>query len=718
MRYFIVLLIIGLAGQLSAQKGVLKSADKYFEAGLYREAQQHYDQYNAVEKDRDAVFKRGISNYYINNIDAAITDLTKAYTLEVEDPRVYYYVGRALHSKGDFADAVRFYKNYLREIDNSDQQSEVIDRIRRCATGIKIQYNEQLAFVENLGPSVNTQYNEVHPVQSPSNQNKYYFSSDRDDATGGRRNRNGLKDEIYGTYSKDMYAVELNDGNWTAVSAFHPLLNSAKHDELMDFNPTGDVMYYQQYRGDQAEILTDTFKVGQSVEDQYPSLLSSPAIAELGDKDLSVFNDSTLLFASKRAGGYGGYDLYISVKSSGRWQAPVNLGPQVNSAYNDVAPFLARSGSKLYFSSDRVESMGGYDIFVADYSLEAERWNAAANIGLPINSGRDDMHYSLSADGTVGVFASDRVNSKGGFDLYMAYMKNQVYEQLMYTEVVPFATSAAAPDSVQEVAGAEGSTVIKTIPVTVPVKTREFYNTPLYYDGSEIVLTAANTNRLDALYDVLVIFPETKVLLTAYSLAEGMTEFDLYFSIKRAEKAASYLVEKGVSPERLYVRGLGANFPLVKEVVNGRVSRLAEKNNRRIEITILDADPAALEVVDDMPVVSDNLRDGAGDEYRSVTSGVSFKVLVSTVKQMYKGDVLKKYNEATIEKRMDSEFYDYTIGVLSSYDKARMLKNTLMREGLADATVLAYLNGKVLMPAEAEALSSQNPEIAKYLQYE
>jgi len=717
MRHYIVLVIVVLSTQVWGQKGLLKSADKYFEAEMYEEALDHYKQYGNIDKDKEAVFKRGVANYYTNNIDDAISDLTAAYTLELEEPLVYYYVGRALHSKGDYSDAVKFYKNYLREIEDKDERSRVVDMIRRCGTGINNQYNEQLAFVENLGPSVNSKYDEVHPVQSPSNQSKYYFSSSRDDATGGRRNSEGLRDEIYGKYSKDMYAVELTDGNWTAVSAFHPLLNSAKDDELMDFSPSGEVMYYLQYRSGQAEMLTDTFSQDGNQEDQNSSVLALPAIAELGDKDLSIFNDSTVLFASRREGGYGGYDLYVSVRANGQWQAPVNMGPQINTQYNEVAPFLAKSGRKLYFSSNSVGSIGGYDIFSAEFSMEGNRWSAASNMGLPINSGRDDLHYSLSADGTVGVFSSDRVDSKGGHDLYMAYMKNQVTDQLMYTEVLPFATDVATQDSLQDVANAIDETSTVGTPSTATVATREYYNTPLYYGSDELVVTPANSSKLDALYDLLVILPETKVLLTAFSVKEGMTEFDLYFSIKRAEKAAAYLVDKGIAKDRLYVRGTGSNFPLAKEMVNGRISRLAQKNNRRVEVTILDAKTGTLDVVPDAPVIAENIRDGAGDNYATVTEGISFKVLISTVKQMYKGDVLKKYNEATIEKRMDSEFYDYTIGVVDKYDEARRLKNELVRTGLTDATIKVYLNGKVLSNSELEAAGLEYPEVARYLQY-
>ncbi len=715
IRIVVVLCLLGFSLTSSAQKGILKSANKYFEAEIYDEALKLYNQYEKVEKDKKVLFRRGISNYETNHIDDAIRDLTKAFSLGIDDKKIYLHVGRAMHSKGEYKDAVKFYKNYLRYIDDENEKRMVIDAIKRCASGINNQYNEQLAFVENMGSTVNSTYDEIHPVQSPTNQNKYYFSSNRDDANGGRRNKNGLKDEIYGKYRMDMYAVELNDGNWTTVSAFHPLLNSPQNDILMDFNPSGSVMYFLKSKhGESGEMLTDTF-VANREEGAYAKVLQSPMISKLEDTDLMVFNENTILFSSKREGGYGGYDLYTATKVDSIWQTPVNLGATVNSPYDELSPFLANNGAKLYFSSNRLESIGGHDIFMVDYMAEGGIWSLPTNLGLPINSTRDDLHFSVSSDGTTGMFSSNRKESEGGHDLYLAYMKNQINEQLMYTEMIPFLQKdTSAVDSIGVAIEQKPVQPAKTV---THIKSREYFNTPLYYGADENILNPNNMGRLDAIYDLLVIYPELNIMLTSHALNEGMTGFDLYFSIKRAQKAADYLIAKGASADRIYLRGLGSNFPLAKEIINGRVSRIAKKNNRRVELSFFNVQRDKLKIANDEPIISANIRDGRGDDYNDIVKGISYKVLIKTVKQMYKGAVLKKYRDAIIEKRADSDLFDYTLGIFANYSGARIFKNQLIREGIQNAEVLVYLDGRRLEDTEIEILQDTHRDLKEYLRY-
>ena len=720
-RYIMIVTMTCAAVAVWGQKGVLKQANKYYEAERYAEAVKYYNSYKKIEKDKNAVYRRGVARYYTNELDAAISDLTQAYTLGVDDKKVYYYVGRALHSQHKFADAAKFYKNYLRYEEDEAMQAEVIDHIRRCRSGIDLQYVDQRAFIENLGGSVNSTYDEVNPIQSPTNPSKYYFSANRDDANGGMRNEQGLKDEIYGMYTMDMYAVELIDGNWTAVNAFHPLLNSAQNDVLQDFSSDGSVMYFMKSLGQQAGTLyADTFTVDRP-EGVFPVELRTPMITRLGDKDLHVFGTDVILFSSKRKGGYGGYDLYIAERKDGQWQNAQNLGPTINGPYDERAPFLAKSGTQLFFSTDRTGSMGGFDIYEAVYEVEAAEWTEPVNMGLPINSGKDDLHFSVSADGMVGMLSSDRAESLGGYDLFLAYMKEQITSQLMYTENVPFSIDPQIVmmegDSIKVAVDDDGPVGDFTDP-PISTKTREYFNTPLYYGADENIVTPQNTTRLNSIYDIMVIFPETEIMLTCHSMQEGLTDFDLYFSIKRAEKAADYLIDKGIAPERIHLRGVGSNFPLAQMLINGRKSRLAERTNRRVDVTFYNTSKSNLQIVPDEPVVADNLVDELGSRYASRLQGLSFKVEITTAKQMYKADVLKRYPESSIDKRADQSDYVYSLGIYDDYMKARMLKNKLVREGITAARVNAYMDGQVLAISDIDALQEAYPSLRDYLRYE
>jgi hypothetical protein len=158
-------------------------------------------------------------------------------------------------------------------------------------------------------------------------------------------------------------------------------------------------MYFLKSQdGETGQLFADTFAIDKDPE-AFPKRFSSPIISELGDRYLQVFNNNTLIFSSKRKGGYGGYDLYISVKKDGEWDTPINLGPTVNSKYDEVSAFLTKSGTRLFYSSNRLNSFGGFDIYSSDYNVKTKMWTTPKNLGVPINSANDDLSFSVSSDG-------------------------------------------------------------------------------------------------------------------------------------------------------------------------------------------------------------------------------------------------------------------------------------------------------------------------------
>ena len=700
---------------LSAQKSIIKQADKYFEAEKYSEALELYNKLDEKDLDENIIYRKGVSNFYTNNTEDAILNLTNARRMGYDEKEIYYYAAKALHGKKLFSDASRFYKNYLRYVDNEEEKYLIIDLIKQCKFGIDNQFNDQIAFVENLGLSVNTEYDEINPVQSPTSQNKYYFSSNRSGSHGGLRNGQGYKDEIYGKYSADMYAVELSGGNWTPVSAFHPILNGPKNDLIEGFNPDGSVMYFLKSQdGKTGQIYADTFSIDKDPE-TFPKTFSSPVISELGDKDLQVFNNNTILFSSQRKGGYGGYDLYVSVKREGEWEIPINLGPKINSKYDEGSPFLTKSGAKLYFSSDRLESFGCFDIYSADYNFDSNQWSVPENLGFPINSAMDDRSFSLSSDGMTAIFSSNRPDSHGGNDLYLAYFKNQVTHQLLYTEDVAFIGNED-----EELLAEEGADSMDSTTAAVETEVfnkKEFINSPLYYGNDEIILNPANSSKMVRIKDLMIIYPELHIIFSGHSIKEGMREFDLYFSIKRSEKAAEYLVNNGISANRITVKGLGSNFPHTTESDN-KTNRLAQKNNRRIDISFASVPEERLTIIEERPAVSEGLRDNSFVSYYNTISDLAYKIQIAKTKQIFKADVIREYSSGIIEKKYNADSYIYTLGVFDTYNQARNLKSELLRKGIIDAKVVPYINDQAINNEQIQALKDRFTDLNEYLRFE
>ncbi|HMR44449.1 MAG TPA: hypothetical protein PKC40_11480, partial [Saprospiraceae bacterium] len=128
-------------------------------------------------------------------------------------------------------------------------------------------------------------------------------------------------------------------------------------------------------------------------------------------------NGRVMVFASDQSGGLGGMDLYVVKWENNNWSAPQNLGAEINTAGNEIFPFLAND-DRLYFSSDSRAGLGGLDIFTAEKIAENYTWRNASNLGAPVNSEKDDFGIFVNEDGRSGYLSSSRNGGLGSDDIY------------------------------------------------------------------------------------------------------------------------------------------------------------------------------------------------------------------------------------------------------------------------------------------------------------
>jgi len=130
-----------------------------------------------------------------------------------------------------------------------------------------------------------------------------------------------------------------------------------------------------------------------------------------------------LVFASDRPGGFGGLDLYVSRKINGDWGPAVNLGPQVNTQFNEDRPFLINNGKTLFFSSQGHRNMGGYDLFRSDLQ-ENNLWSQPENLGYPINTPDDNIFFMPTDNGRSGYISRFKESDGSGReDIYRITFK-------------------------------------------------------------------------------------------------------------------------------------------------------------------------------------------------------------------------------------------------------------------------------------------------------
>jgi hypothetical protein len=154
-----------------------------------------------------------------------------------------------------------------------------------------------------------------------------------------------------------------------------------------------------------------------------PTNLGSTVNSSSGEGVARISADGlSLYFASTRPGGYGGFDIWLTTRTAtgDPWGEPVNLGPIVNSSSHDYAPSISVGGLSLYFTSDRSGGYGGDDIWMATRETTEDDWGTPVNLGASVNSGANERGPSISADALELYFHSSRPGGSGGRDIWVA----------------------------------------------------------------------------------------------------------------------------------------------------------------------------------------------------------------------------------------------------------------------------------------------------------
>ncbi len=358
-----------------------------------------------------------------------------------EEIECYYYLGRIYHVMKRYEDAIKmyqFYKNYTgfklstsvtaqKEFSNAE-----IDRFIDISVYAERRiYKPEEIVVENLGKTINSEFPDYAPIIS-ADETELIFTS-------RRKGTGGLKD-LYGAYFEDIYTSTLVEGKWTAPVGMGDNVNTDTHDAGVSLSVDGNTLFI--YRTNKELTGGDLYFLSLvedkwSKPDKLTSLVTSLSINDEGintnyiEPSATMSADGkTLYFSSNRPGGYGGKDIYRCIKlPDEQWSLAVNLGPTINTEYDEDAPFIHPDGRSLYFSSKGHDNMGGYDIFktTLDQSDPLVQgfvlWSEPKNLGSPINSVADDIYFVLSATGSIGYFSSNREESIGyGSDIYKADM--------------------------------------------------------------------------------------------------------------------------------------------------------------------------------------------------------------------------------------------------------------------------------------------------------
>jgi len=700
--------IFSCAGPIFAQApaALKKQGDKLYEKGRWKEAAASFNQYQAVKPgDAEVLTHLGVCYYHLHQSEQAqrLLEFVKAQNPASRDLDLLFFWARTLHGRQDFERAIPAYKAFLAAAPPEHPSRDFCaDNILRCSAALQMIPSETVALVENIGNVINSEGDEFAPLPSVNYPGRLYYSAARPGCVGGQRNERGYEDENNGNWCSDMFIARQSNSGWEDAGSFGGLLNTARSESVLDFSADGKVLFYSRgFTLFSGEMLLDT----AGLKDEYketPPVFEGPVQMEEGDAAPFFFNDSTLLFASRRSGGFGGLDLYYTIRQKGIWAAPQNLGTAINSAYDETTPFLASDGRTLYFSANHQRTMGGFDIFKTVFDTEKRTWSTPKNLGMPVNSPNDDAFFRLAADGNTAFFASDRLESYGRRDLYIVYFKEQQPEQS--TANIAWFSAAAPPGS-----GAAAATA------SVAAPARTVYLPVLHYTTDRDVLSAENLAILDTAARVARAWPAATIQISAHTDETGAAKFDLYYGIKRAEAVGKALTERGLPAARILLKSGGPQYPLARNARGAAPDPEGRRLNRRIEIRIAEAAANLPPALPKRPEVAADLALNGAARYDEQFAGLSYKVESVVARQLLNNDALAMFGDVVIESQPGSGTFRYMVGFLPRYADAAQLCKELQAQGFATATVVAYLNGLRIGKAEAVGLLKKYPDLAGFI---
>ncbi len=663
--------------EFKAAKKQLEEGDAYFEGRSnkfmvpqYIDAIEPYEKaYEFNPNSADLNLKLGIC--YMNSFHKyhSLDFFKKAYKLKnTVDPMIHFYLGSAYHIQYKFDKAIQEYEYYRKTLNQKTHAEEIFGvqkNIKQCKTGKKMYNDPVRVWIDNLGENVNSSHGDYAPVIT-TDQSRIFFTSRREGSTGEKM------DDQTGDYFEDVYYCDYKDGKWQPAVNMGKEINSSNHDASAGLSPDGKkLIIYLGHEG-----MGDLF-VTQQKDGHWSKLKSigKNINTKYWEPSASISHDGkTLYYVSNKPGGHGELDIYKSAwnEEKERWEEGVNLGPTVNTKYNDRSVFIHPDGKTMYFSSQGHDGMGGYDIF---YSVLGEdgNWSKPKNIGYPISTPDDDVNFVMSANGREGYFVSFHEDGLGEKDIYKVTFLGPEKEPLLNNEdnllasvASPVKEKVVVPKvevqrsdvavlkgvvrdektkktlaSVIEIIDNETNQVVSTLNtdaadgkylVTLPsgknygmaVKSADYlfhsenFLLPaasgyreykkdidlkkvevgakivlrnIFYDLNKATLRPESKTELERLIKLMNDNPTLKIELSGHTDSRGDAGYNKTLSQKRAKSVVDYLVDHGISGDRLKSAGYGETQLIISDADIYKLPKSqreeAHQQNRRTEFEIL-----------------------------------------------------------------------------------------------------------------------------------
>lgn len=624
MNYlFSLLLILAVSGAVRAQDAKAKEFyDKGVKSFVARKSDDATESLlKAIERDStyaDAYFKLGQMSEATRNEASTMKYYAKAIKFKPEEPtyrQAYTYIGTRALNNGEYDKAKPLLEFSLK---NSPPNSMIVKQLTKqlesCNFAIEAQRKKLDFDASDMGAVINFKNNQYFPVLTADNETLIFTA----------RSEEG---------DENLFYSHLTDGKWTQPKSISSTINTPANEGTCSISADGRTLVFTSCDAKDSFGSCDLY-ISRKVGDEWstPENLGASINTREWESQPSLSNDgSVLYFSSKRQGGFGEKDLWVSELKNNVWSPAANLGNTVNTPKDDISPFIHANGHTLFFASEGHTGLGGFDLYMTEQKLHT--FSKPENLGYPINTHEDQVALFVTSDGKKGYYSFD---TKQAIRLYqfdipqelsnrfslVNYVKGVVQdaqnknnlsadielidlktgetvERLQsdaktgeYTAVLPNGShfglfinkqnyfNKSLSFDFSEKTDANGKVVnVSLEPIRKDV---DIVLNNIFFDSGKAELRPESFAELDKLQKLLSQNNTLKVEISGHTDNVGKDTDNLTLSQKRAAAVVAYLVAKGANAANIKAIGYGETKPIL--------SNDTEENrqlNRRIEMKIL-----------------------------------------------------------------------------------------------------------------------------------
>lgn len=439
-----------------------------------------------------------------------------------------------------------------------------------------------------------------------------------------------------GNYNEDFFASEKNGSQWGKAVRLPGAINTPQNEGAQSISQDGQWLVFTGCNRPGGEGNCDLYISYKTADGWSPAFnLGNKVNTDQWESQPCLSPDKRdLYFASRRLGGYGGSDIWVAhLLPSGKWSEPENLGPEINTAGDEITPFIHADNQTLYFSSNGLPGYGDNDLFVVRKD-SAGKWGKPENLGYPINTIEHEGSLFIAADGKTAYYASNRADSRGDLDIYSFELRQDLQPaKTLWVKgsVFDSKTRQPLPSSVELIDMASNQTVSRVQTdetgnylITLPVgknyafhvnrKGYLFYSgnfllknkapdstyqkdiplqpievqagmvlRNLFFETGQYTIQPESKAELNKVVAFLQENPTVKIQLEGHTDNVGNAADNQKLSEARAYAVINYLVENGIKGSRLTAKGFGASRPVAENTTDeGRAQ------NRRTELRVVE----------------------------------------------------------------------------------------------------------------------------------